>query len=137
MDQMVLVTQEWLNNTYTGIMGYTPITEDGLTGYGTFAALIKALQIELNITVDGDFGPGTLSACSTMISQVTDVETTTPTNMHPIIQGSFWCKGYGSGGFTGIFGPGTADAVEEFQADAGITQDSIIPYFIGYYEYGC
>jgi len=131
MDQRVLQTQEWLNDTYTGVSGYTPITEDGATGFVTFNALIKALQIELGITPDGDFGPGTLSACPATISQVPDENTATPTNLHYIIQGSLWCKGYSPGGFTGIFGPGTADAIEEFQGDAGITQNGIIkPYIL-------
>ena len=131
MDQRVLQTQEWLNDTYTGVSGYTPITEDGATGYATFAALIKALQIERGITADGDFGPGTLSACPPTISQVPDENTATPTNLHYIVQGSLWCKGYNPGGFTGIFGPGTTDAIVEFQADAGITQDGIVrPYIL-------
>ncbi len=46
MDLQVLQTQIWVNNTYTGVSGYTPVTEDGITGTSTFKALIRALQIE-------------------------------------------------------------------------------------------
>lgn len=131
MDQRVLQTQEWLNDTYTGVSGYTPVTEDGATGHQTFTALIKALQIELGIAVDGDFGPGTLSACPATISQVPDESTATPINLHYIIQGSMWCKGYNPGGFNGIFGASTASGIINFQADAGITQDGVLrPYIL-------
>ncbi|WP_136711253.1 peptidoglycan-binding protein [Clostridium tyrobutyricum] len=60
MDQMVLEVQEWLNNTYGSNSNYTPITADGITGGGTVAALITALQIELGIQpADGVFGGAT------------------------------------------------------------------------------
>ncbi len=131
MDEQVLRTQKWVNTTYTGASGYTPVDEDGITGGATFKALIKALQIELGIAADGVFGDGTLSACPSQISEVADVNTATPSNLHYIIQGSFWCKGYNPGGFDGIFGPATKSAVEEFEEDAGITQDGIIkPYIL-------
>lgn len=35
MDQAVQNAQRWLNATYTGKKGYTPITEDGIIGAGT------------------------------------------------------------------------------------------------------
>ena len=47
MDQMVLETQRWLNNTYSNNPNYTAIAEDGHTGQNTFKSLIRALQIEL------------------------------------------------------------------------------------------
>jgi len=125
MDQMVAIVQQWLNDTYS--LG---VTVDGITGNATFTALIKALQTEIGVTVDGDFGTGTLNACPTM-QEVTDVDTATPSNLHYILQGSFWCKGYNPGGFTGIFGPSTTEAVKEFQADAGIDQAGIVtPYIL-------
>lgn len=63
MDTMVATVQEWLNNTYS--LG---ITVDGMTGNATFTALIKALQTEIGVTADGNFGSGTLSACPTLQS---------------------------------------------------------------------
>ncbi len=132
MDQMVLETQRWLNNTYSNNPNYTAIAEDGQTGQNTFKALIRALQIELGgITVDGDFGEATLNAMPEMISAVPNPETAEPNNLHFIIQGSLWCKGYNPGGFTGIFGTGTEGAVKLFQSHAGITEDGIIrPYIM-------
>lgn len=65
------------------------------------------------------------------MQEVADVETATPSNLHYILQGSFWCKGYNPGGFTGVFGPSITEAVKEFQADAGIDQDGIVtPYIL-------
>lgn len=140
MDQMVFETQIWLNMVYSNKEGFTPFTNDeldGITGNGTFKRLIQALQIELNerykagLTVDGDFGKGTLNAMPSEIEQVSDPTKVGTDNMHYIIQGSLWCKGYSAGGFDGVFGPSTAEGVKSFQRDAGITQDGIIrPYIM-------
>ena len=123
MDSMVLEVQKWLNSHYSQIH----VEEDGITGAGTFKGLITALQLEIGVGADGDFGSGTLNACPTL-QQTTD---TTPSNLVYILQGSFWCKGYNPGGFDGIFGAGTTAAVKEFQADAGIEQTGIVePYVL-------
>ncbi len=61
MDEMVLLTQEWLNETYKGKSGYNPIEENGKTGWETMYALTRALQLELGIIQTSDsFGPTTL-----------------------------------------------------------------------------
>lgn len=61
MDEMVLLTQEWLNETYKGKSGYNSIEENGKTGWKTMYALTGALQLELGITQTSDsFGPTTL-----------------------------------------------------------------------------
>lgn len=138
MDQMVLETQKWLNKTYSGHKDFLPFSDkelDGVTGFGTFKRLIQALQIELNekysahLEVDGNFGNGTLKAMPSTISPVnTDASAE---NLHFIIQGSLWCKGYPGGGFDGVYGPSSAKGVKEFQHDAGITEDAIIrPYIM-------
>ncbi|MDD5940129.1 MAG: DUF1906 domain-containing protein [Lachnospiraceae bacterium] len=130
MDEMVLNTQKWLNKTYSGQKGFEPFSEaqmDGITGEGTFKRLIEALQIELNsqygakITVDGDFGNGTLKALPPQIKADSSFN-----NIVCIIQGAFWCKGYSAGPIDGIYGPSVISAVNNFQKDAGITQDGII-----------
>ena len=59
MDTKVLMTQQWLNETYAGTSGYSAVDEDGITGMGTIRALIWALQTELGISADGVFGDGT------------------------------------------------------------------------------
>ena len=62
-DPWVFNTQVWLNNTYSGVSGWTPIPATGKTGWPTMYALIRALQHELGIVVLSDnFGPGTLAA---------------------------------------------------------------------------
>lgn len=47
IDEMVLAAQQWLNETYTGQHGYTPVEENGKTGNNVVRGLITALQIEL------------------------------------------------------------------------------------------
>ena len=49
-----------------------------------------------------------------------------PRNIIYILQGSLWCKGISPGGFTGVFGPLTANAISEFQTAAGITVDKVV-----------
>lgn len=138
MDQMVLETQKWLNKTYSGHKDFLPFSDnelDGVTGFGTFKRLIQALQIELNekysahLEVDGSFGNGTLKAMPAAISPVST--NANAENLHFIIQGSLWCKGYPGGGFDGVYGPSSAKGVKEFQRDAGIKEDAIIrPYIM-------
>lgn len=121
MDAMVLKVQEWLNENYQ--LG---ITEDGVTGQGTFKGLIKALQTELGIAADGSFGNGTLNACPSSIQSGETNE-----KLVYVLQGSFLCKGYNPGGFDGKFGAGTTRAVKQFQSDAGITENGIVtPYIL-------
>lgn len=129
MDVMVLETQKWLNDTYAGQTGFVPFTQeelDGVTGAGTFRRLVQALQIELNVSVDGSFGNDTLNAMPASISTSSQ-----ESNTSYIIQGSLWCKGYSAGTLDGIFGESTKNAVISFQEDAGITADGIIkPYIL-------
>ncbi|SMC29109.1 Peptidoglycan-binding (PGRP) domain of peptidoglycan hydrolases-containing protein [Clostridium acidisoli DSM 12555] len=121
MDEMVLEVQDWLNTTYGGNSSYTKITEDGITGGTTIAALITALQIELGISpVDGSFGPATLVKCPTLSS------TSGTKNEIIILQGALYCKGYNPNGIDGVYGNGVIVAIKQFQADAGLsTQDGI------------
>jgi peptidoglycan hydrolase-like protein with peptidoglycan-binding domain len=121
MDQMVLEVQEWLNTTYGGNVNYTKVTEDGITGGTTVAALITALQIEIGISSpDGVFGPATLSACPTLSS------TSGTKNEICILQGALYCKGYNPNGIDGVYGSGVMTAIKTFQSNAGLTtQDGI------------
>lgn len=131
MDSRVLQTQKWLNTTYGQIDGFPTVVEDGITGHSTFKALIYALQLEIGIgNPDGVFGNDTLSKCPTLKeSLIPDSEI--PKNIIYILQGSLWCKGISPGGFTGIFGPLTANAIYNFQVSAGITADKIVyPYVL-------
>ena len=131
MDSRVLQTQEWLNKTYGDVAGFPVVDEDGITGQATFKALIYALQIEIGISnPDGIFGNDTLSKCPTLReSLIPDSEI--PRNIIFILQGSLWCKGISPKGFTGIFGPFTANAIYNFQLAAGIEPDKVVyPYVL-------
>ena len=116
MDQAILKTQQWLNKTYSGKNGYTQISEDGVTGWGTIKGLTTALQIELGISSpNGNFGPATSAAFKDLSTS------STQTNQIYILQGALFCKGYNPGGFTGIFGDNTKNAITKLQADAGLS----------------
>lgn len=135
MDEMVKQTQEWLNKTYWLRKGFTKFKDeeiDGITGQGTFKRLIQALQIELNdkynsgLTVDGDFGAGTLNALPSTIDSNYE-----KCNIVKIIQGSLWCKGYSAGPIDGDYGPKVTAAVKKFKEHAGVPGEGYIsPYVL-------
>ncbi|MCY8236918.1 DUF1906 domain-containing protein [Bacillus inaquosorum] len=129
MDEMVLITQQWLNETYSGKHGYNPVEESGKTGWDTIYGLTRALQIELGISEPADnFGPTTQRLFKPLKRQAPDSE---PSNMNFILQGALWCKGFNPGGFTGVFYEKTENAVKEFQKAAGLTtQDGIVTTLI-------
>lgn len=131
MDERVLQTQEWLNKTYGKVTDFPAVDEDGITGRSTFKALIYALQIEIGISnPDGVFGNDTLNKCPTLRESSTP-NSDSPRNIIYILQGSLWCKGISPGGFTGVFGPKTANAIYNFQTAAGITADKVVyPYVL-------
>ena len=131
MDERVLQTQKWLNETYGNVSAFPSVDEDGITGRSTFKALIYALQIEIGISnPDGVFGNNTLNKCPTLRESSTP-NSDSPRNIIYILQGSLWCKGISPGGFTGVFGPKTANAIYNFQTAAGITADKVVyPYVL-------
>ncbi|WP_277714274.1 glycoside hydrolase domain-containing protein [Bacillus atrophaeus] len=129
MDEMVLQTQEWLNETYGGKHGYNTVEENGKTGWQTIYGLTRALQIELGISEPADnFGPTTQKLFKPLKRQAPDSE---PNNMNYILQGALWCKGFSPGGFTGVFFEQTENAVKKFQKAAGLTtQDGVVTTLI-------
>lgn len=124
-DQMVLLTQKWLNSTYKDKTGYDTIDEDGYTGWNTIYALRKALQIELGITsTSNNFGPSTTAKFKTRFPngiQQQSQEDETEDNIYGIIQGACWCKGYSTGAsyITKHFYGGTGGAIKDLKDDAG------------------
>ncbi|MGE0911766.1 glycoside hydrolase domain-containing protein [Bacillus atrophaeus] len=129
MDEMVLQTQEWLNETYGGKHGYNTVDENGKTGWQTIYGLTRALQVELGISEPADnFGPTTQKLFKPLKRQAPDSE---PNNMNYILQGALWCKGFSPGGFTGVFFEQTENAVKKFQKAAGLTtQDGVVTALI-------
>lgn len=120
MDPWVTNTQEWLNDTYTGVPGWEPITVTGRTGWPTMYALTRALQHELGITSLSDtFGPATYAAVNA-ISPINN--STTNKNIIRIIQGAMYCKGYngGNGDLDGVYSATTIAGVMEMRIDMGL-----------------
>ena len=60
-DTKVSEIQIWLNSVYKDNENWVTIKEDGITGNNTVAGLIRALQIELGVNVDGAMEPGLYS----------------------------------------------------------------------------
>lgn len=114
MDESVYKVQNWLNFVYRTTPGFELVNADGITGWSTVKALIRALQIEIGLAPDGDFGPGTLAKCPTISSG------TTNERLIFILQGGLYCKGYNPNGFDGQFGAGTQKAIASLQTDAGL-----------------
>lgn len=115
MDEAIYRVQVWLNHTYANRPGFVEVDTDGITGWTTVKALIRALQMELGLTPDGDFGPSTMNSCPTLS------ETNVPNNLNIIVQGGLYCKGYSPNGFDGTYGPGTKAAIARLQKDAGLS----------------
>lgn len=119
-DLMVKEVQKWINQTYDPSLIPT-LEVDGKTGQTTVRALIKALQIELDIApVDGIMGADTMEALPTLYAGFT-TEAFSVTKVVYILQGAMYCKGYNPGGFDGIYGNGVENGIIDFKTDAGLT----------------
>ncbi|AGL17271.1 glycoside hydrolase domain-containing protein [Actinoplanes sp. N902-109] len=107
-----------MNATYRTVSGYTPVTEDGITGSQTTGALTRALQHELGLTSLADnFGTGTLAAL-TNHGPVSAGEANH--NIVFIVQGGAICKGYDPGTLDGVWGTRTTTAITAMMTDAGL-----------------
>ncbi len=125
VDPQVQVTQQWLNTTYGSHAQWVYVMQDGNTGWGTINGLIRALQIELGISVLSDtFGPTTMAQFTSQIGSVS--ASTTNLDVLRIAQGGLWCKGY-NGGFTrGFWDADVAAGIGFMTADMGFTSVSSI-----------
>ena len=113
VDQMVMRVQEWLNTTYGSVAGWENVIEDGYTGNGTVAGLIRGLQIELNTTPDGILGNGTVNLFNNRFTNGLSIQTgnnNENTNIIYILQGGFFCRGIHPGEFSGVLGNSTEEA---------------------------
>lgn len=120
---MILQVQKYLNTTYGGRAGYSQAPENGKTGWSTMHSLTRALQIELGISNTSDsFGPLTSSTYKSWGEmELGNVPTTSKgERIVLILQGACWCKGYNPGGFDGVFGESTRQAIVGLQTDAGL-----------------
>ena len=111
--------QKWLNSTCSA-----KLTVDGIYGGKTEFALVKALQTELNkaygakLTVDGIFGTKTYNA-------IRNLKSGAKGNYVKTLQALLICHGYDTGGFDGIFGSQTEQAVKDFQRNSGLYVDGV------------
>lgn len=130
MDEMVLKSQQWVNQNYRGKEGYIPVDEDGYTGSETVNGLLRAFQIELGITAtSSNFGPTTSARFKARfpkgIQQQADGDETED-NIYGIIQCACWCKGYstGSSEITKHFYGGTGNGIRNLKENAGCSDTS-------------
>lgn len=120
-DAAVAMVQEWLNDTYGSNANFETLKVDGVTGNNTCKALVRAIQIELNISpVDGIWGDGT-SAAFAPLSINSDFNDPSIQRQIYILQGGFFCKGIHPGAFDGVFGESTASAVCSLESLAGLS----------------
>lgn len=135
-DDMVYLTQKWLNQEYGDVDGFNPVTENGKTGWNTIYGLIRALQHELGITsLSNNFGSTTSRLYSENILRRQDGVTD---NKYAILQGALWCKGYSPGynismnsdgvvTFNAVFDEDVENAIKQVQKDAGLNeQDGVV-----------
>lgn len=114
-DEKVRKVQQWLNSTYS--LG---VDEDGYTGNKTVTALIKALQTELGLSMDGSFGPGTVSKFNKTFPNGLNVETS-PTSQNTkniiyILRCGMYCRGINGGDI---------DSDEAYKFDEALSNDII------------
>lgn len=105
--------QIWLNNNYAS--GLMP---DGLYGSITKKALVKALQKELGVAVDGIYGTKTNAAVKTL-------QKGSKGNAVRVLQAFLVCCGYKSAYVDGDYGNGTEEAVTAFQKRFKLNIDGI------------
>ena len=125
IDQMLLKSQQWLNNNYSGKTGFVNVPEDGTSRRSTVNGCIRALQIELGITDTAtNFGQGTISLFNSqypngIIEQ--DYPSNEEKNIYGIIQCALWTKGYSTGVniISKHFYDGTGNAIINLKTDMG------------------
>lgn len=126
-DERVRDVQNWLNNTYGSNANWVQVDADGQTGFYTVKALVRALQIELGIEVDGTFGNGTKNGFNTRfpngLSKNTDATEQSTKNIIAIVNGGFWCRGIeGEVNDRYVFGNYTEAGVILMKSQLGILQ---------------
>lgn len=128
-DDMVYLTQKWLNQEYGNVPGFGAVTENGKTGWETVYGLLRALQYELGITnLANSFGPTTSSLYSQNLLRRNDGATD---KKYAILQGALWCKGYDPGhgihdkngviSFDAVFDEKVENAIIQLKKDAGLS----------------
>lgn len=129
-DQMIYLTQRWLNEQYGEVEGFGKVEENGKTGWDTVSGLLRALQHELGINaLANSFGPTTTSLYKENLLRRQDG---VKDRKFAILQGALWCKGYNPGYniyeengkvvFNAVFDENVEKAVINLKKDAGLTE---------------
>lgn len=107
--------QIWLNSTY----GFN-LAVDNKYGRNTQKALVKVVQSQLDLTMDGIFGKDCKAAWKNLKSGSKGA-------IVKAYQAALICRGYNCGkyGADGDFGRGTGDATERYQHNKGLSADRI------------
>jgi N-acetylmuramoyl-L-alanine amidase len=106
------------------VQSWLGCSADGIYGPDTKRHLVRRLQQELNaqfgagLADDGYWGPKTRAAC-------VNVRRGASGNITKVLQGALICHGYNTGGFDGVFGGKTYDAVRSYQSDHGLSDDGV------------
>lgn len=125
-DPYIRNVQVWLNNNFGDDSRYNKIEENGKIGWATINAMIRGLQIVLDIKVTADnFGDATKKRFEKKYGNGIVEQTSSdgePQRIYGIIQGALICKGYSIGVNTptGYFLSKTGKAVKKLKTHAGI-----------------
>lgn len=112
------------NGSIAEVQSWLGCAADGIYGPDTKRHLVRRLQQELNaqfgagLADDGYWGPKTRAAC-------VNVRRGASGNITRVLQGALICHGYNTGGFDGVFGSKTYDAVRDYQKSVGLSDDGI------------
>ena len=112
------------NGSIAEVQSWLGCAADGIYGPDTKCHLVRRLQQELNaqfgagLADDGYWGPKTRAAC-------VNVRRGASGNITRVLQGALICHGYNTGGFDGVFGSKTYDAVRDYQKSVGLSDDGI------------
>ncbi len=108
--------QVWLNSNYS-----FGLSIDNLYGIATQKALVKVIQSELNVAVDGIYGKNTKAAWKL-------VKVGTKGTLAKVCQAALICLGYDCGkyGADGDFGSSSKNAAVNFQKDNELSTDGMI-----------
>lgn len=131
-DLKVLKVQQWLNFTYAGTNGWVHLEEDGYTGGGTVAGLIRALQHELGLEMDGIFGENTKYIFDSKFPNGLDKEDNPKEDYKKriiyILRGGMYCRGIDGGnldyGVVNNFDDTLKVGIKEMKTQLGIENPS-------------
>lgn len=127
-DANVKRAQVYLNAMFGGHPDWIPLDENGSTGSSTIAGIIRAFQIQNNVTATGVAGPLTLQKMKNLgLIFKMDPDDEPLVNVC-LLQCALFCKGYAAGGITGIYYTSGVSAVKQLQEDANIGVTGIVDW---------